>query len=382
MTLIYFVLGLSLLIFIHELGHFLLAKIFHVYVYEFSLFMGPKIFQIKGKETKYSLRCIPIGGYCSMAGESDSQSKRNEEELEEENKEERIKVPFNRTLNGVSWIKKFLILLAGPFFNFILCFVLLFVYFIGTGLPDTSPRLTIVENSIAYNAGLRSEDIVKSIKGVADDGSSYSIEIVDEFNDISEVIDKIAPSNTDLNVKGKTQCLNFVVTRNGKEVKVSNVCRTIDSISISEDGLSVSEVFPKYGISQSRIDMPVGDALKNSALNEVNMAGLIYKALGELFKPGGLNNVSGVVGMYEASSSFASEGFFVYMFYLAMISVNLGIVNLLPLPALDGGRLLFMIIEKIRGKKLSTKVESTVNTIGILLLLALMVLVTIKDIFM
>ena len=109
MTLIWFILGLSVLIFIHELGHFTFAKLFGVYVYEFSLFMGPKLLQRKGKETKYTLRLLPIGGYCSMAGEQDQQSQRNDEEVDKD----KINVPFERTINGVSWWKKFVILAAG-----------------------------------------------------------------------------------------------------------------------------------------------------------------------------------------------------------------------------------------------------------------------------
>ena len=164
MRIVYFILGLSFLIFFHELGHFLFAKLFKVYVYEFSIFMGPKLFQKKIGETKYSIRLLPIGGYVSMAGENDSQSERNAKEIEEEDAtvnevinqddvliekpvvEEEIKptvevleseekpkkkkkleeplpdVPFERTLLGIANWKKLLIMFAGPLFNFVLCF--------------------------------------------------------------------------------------------------------------------------------------------------------------------------------------------------------------------------------------------------------------------
>ncbi|MDD4584503.1 MAG: site-2 protease family protein, partial [Bacilli bacterium] len=189
MTLIWFILGLSVLIFIHELGHFTFAKLFGVYVYEFSLFMGPKLLQRKGKETKYTLRLLPIGGYCSMAGEQDQQSQRNDEEVDKD----KINVPFERTINGVSWWKKFVILAAGATFNIILCFFLLVIVFAGSGVANSNPNIRVVEDSILEQAGLQTGDLVTSITGRLSDGTEYTLNNITDFSQISEVIDKTNP---------------------------------------------------------------------------------------------------------------------------------------------------------------------------------------------
>ena len=146
LTILYFIIGLSILILFHEFGHFICAKIFGVYVYEFSLFMGPKLFQFKKGETKYTIRLLPIGGYCSMAGEEDEQSERNEEELASENKEEKLNIPVERTLVGIKGWKKIIIMAAGGLTNIILCFFLLLIYF-GT---IKSPTVKLSNDSILY----------------------------------------------------------------------------------------------------------------------------------------------------------------------------------------------------------------------------------------
>ncbi|MDD2433817.1 MAG: M50 family metallopeptidase [Bacilli bacterium] len=382
MTIVWFILGLSFLIFIHELGHFTFAKIFNVYVYEFSLFMGPKIFQIKGKETKYTLRCLPIGGYCSMAGEQDQQSERNEKEIAEENEKQEDKlpdVPFNRTIAGVSWIKKFLILLAGPAFNLILCFLLLVVYFAGVGEADLSSKISVVDNSIFASAGLESNDVITGISATLSDGTTAADYEISTWEEIQKVLQATNPKVTDNNPLGKTQCLDITYTRDGVSNTVNNVCRTFTTYTV-KDG-TVTEIQPIFGFSRTNKPMSFGNIIKEAGSLEVQMGVLIFQALGDLFKPGGLDNVSGPVGMYESAVVFANQGFFAFLFYLAMISVNLGIINLLPLPALDGGRLLFMIIEKIIRRKINPKVEGIINTVGFILLFGFIILITVKDIF-
>ncbi len=386
MTLLWFILGLSLLIFIHELGHFTFAKIFNVYVYEFSLFMGPKIFQIKGKETKYTLRCLPIGGYCSMAGEQDAQGQRNEKELSEDNQvisEPQIEIPAERTINGVAWWKKFIILFAGAGFNIILCFLLLVTYYAGVGKVDPSSTIKVVSDSIFETSGVQSGDKIIAMTGSLDDGTTYTLEEIDNYAQISDLLSKTNPSVEAINPLGMTQCLSFTVMRDGQEINFDNICRTFTKYTVvdNQGTLTVNEIEPLFGFGQQTTKASFQEVISGAATTEVEMAGLIYRALGGMFQKGGLSNVSGVVGMYESAVVFANQGFFAFLFYLAMISVNLGIINLLPFPALDGGRLLFMIIEKISGRKISPKVENIVNGAGFVILITFILFITIKDIF-
>ena len=389
MTIVWFILGLSVLIFIHELGHFSFAKLFNVYVYEFSLFMGPKIFQKKGKETKYTLRCLPIGGYCSMAGEQDQQAARNEKELTGQTIKDRDgeplpEVPFERTINGVSWIKKFIILFAGPFFNIILCFLILLVYYGGTGKVDTSNRVYVSSGTIFETAGVKTDDRITALTGTLSDGTTYTLENISTFAELSSVLEKTNPRVDDANAVGKTQCLDLTILRDGNTLHIDNVCRTFTTYTVTtaEDGTkAVTEIAPVFGFRQTTMGMTVGEVISSAAKMEVKMGILIYQALGGLFKKGGINNVSGIVGMYESAVVFANQGVLAFLFYFSMISVNLGIINLLPLPALDGGRLLFMIIEKISGRKIDSKVEAIINGVGFIILICLILLVTAKDLF-
>lgn len=379
MTLIWFILGLSVLIFIHELGHFTFAKLFGVYVYEFSLFMGPKLLQRKGKETKYTLRLLPIGGYCSMAGEQDQQSQRNDEEVDKD----KINVPFERTINGVSWWKKFVILAAGATFNIILCFFLLVIVFAGSGVANSNPNIRVVEDSILEQAGLQTGDLVTSITGRLSDGTEYTLNNITDFSQISEVIDKTNPKPDEINAVGMTQCLDFEILRNNEVISYNNVCRTFTTfeVSSSNDELVISKMEPIFGLGQTTRDATFNEVITSAWNTEKQMATLIFDALGTLFTKDGLSNVSGPVGMYESAVSFAKDGFLSFLLFLAMISVNLGIINLLPLPALDGGRLLVMIVEKIARRKLNPKVETIINAVGFIFLIGFIILITIKDIF-
>lgn len=426
MKIVYFILGLSFLIFFHELGHFLFAKLFKVYVYEFSLFMGPKLLQKKIGETKYSLRLLPIGGYVSMAGENDSQSTRNKNEEEEEkalllNNEEEIKetedvltnnvsveekkvvkerddlpeVPYERTLPGIANWKKLLIMFAGPLFNFILCFILMVAYFAVT--PTT--KVNVSENSIAYQAGLRSDDTINDIYVLFYDGD------YDEDSFVGGAYRKNVDAYKNLNmvnnaaygylykalVEKYTDVSNFPETINcevrlalsGQEEMMHiystyNVTLSADNKSFDHDSLPT---LVDLGINEGNETLGLVRSIGKSASTEVKMAGAIYEALGNLFTKEGINSMAGPVGMYSIATSYMEEGFVYYLYFIAMISVNLGIINLLPFPALDGGKMVLTIAEMITRKKVPAKAEAILNFVGFAILMALMLAITFKDIF-
>jgi regulator of sigma E protease len=371
MTLIYFILGLSLLIFVHELGHFIFAKIFNVYVYEFSMFMGPVVYQKKIGETRYSLRLLPIGGYVAMAGEQNQQAAMfpNEAPVEK-----------NRTINGIKRWQKFIILVAGATFNIIFAILLLIAYFYGTGVADNSNRIRVVEDSIFYQAGLRSDDQIIAMRGSLTTGVNYQELEITSFEQVIKVINQTNPIATDFNGVGQSQCFDISVLRNQQTLAFNNVCRTFTKYDVNNQ-FQVTAVEPLLGIGQATRMVNPLEASQLAVATTGQMSLLIYNSLGQLFAPGGLDNVAGPVGMYYSAVSFADAGLLAFIFFIALISVNLGVINLLPFPALDGGQILILGVEKLVGKKLSPKLEAIINGIGFMILMTFIVLITIRDIF-
>ena len=371
MTLVYFLLGLSLLIFVHELGHFIFAKMFNVYVYEFSMFMGPVIYQKKIGETRYSIRLLPIGGYVAMAGEQNQQAAMypSPEVL-----------PLDRTIKGIKPWKKFIILVAGASFNLLFAAVLLVGYFMGTGVAEAGPSIRVSDDSIFYQAGLRTGDVITSVSTSLTTGATYQDLEVKSFGEIINAIDATNPVATDFNAIGQTQCFDIEVTRNNQALTFNQVCRTFTRYDL-DDNQVVTTIEPLLGIGQTTRSVNIIEATSLAAATTGQMSLLIYNSLGQLFAPGGLDNVSGPVGIYNSSVTFADQGFFAFLFFLSLISVNLGVVNLLPFPALDGGQITLLLVETISRRKISPKVEGIINGIGFTILISFIILITIRDIF-
>jgi regulator of sigma E protease len=402
-TLIYFVLGLSLLVLIHELGHYLFAKLFNVYCFEFSIGMGPKLYSKKVGETEYSIRAFPIGGFVLMAGESPTEELPTETFVNSETgqKETRsINIPFERTINGLNNFKKFLVIGAGVILNFILCFVLLIIVYTVDGAPSRNTnRIRITANSAAEKAGLRNDDFVVYISGQLIDSTTnlvvksfdekeygfyklddkYNYVIVDgkyvekEFVNYSTVIEAINPTKE----AGQKQCITFKVKRDSSLTPIT-VCREIsDTVKVSEGEYVVNKLGFE-GVNNGTVKLKFGEALKFAGEVELSMASSIFVALGSIFS--NFNQVGGPIAIFQAVDTFATEGFFYFLYFLAFISVNLGVVNLLPIPGLDGGRLILIIGESITRKKFPSKAEAIINTIGLYLLFGLMIIITLKDI--
>jgi regulator of sigma E protease len=371
MTLVYFLLGLSLLIFVHELGHFIFAKMFNVYVYEFSMFMGPVLYQKKIGETRYSIRLLPIGGYVAMAGEQNQQAAMypSPEVL-----------PLERTIKGIKPWKKLIILAAGAGFNLIFAAVLLVGYFMGTGVAEAGPTIRVSDDSIFYQAGLRTGDVITSIESSLTSGATYQDLEVNSFAEVINAINATNPVATDFNAIGQSQCFNIKVLRDNQTESFNQVCRTFTRYDVNENQV-VTTIEPLLGVGQASRNVNIIEASSLAASTTGQMSLLIYNSLGQLFAPGGLDNVSGPVGIYNSSVTFADQGFFAFLFFLSLISVNLGVVNLLPFPALDGGQITLLLVETISRRKISPKVEGIINGIGFTILISFIVLITIRDIF-
>ena len=346
MEIIKFLVILLILVSVHEFGHFVVAKIFNVYVSEFALGFGPKIFSHKGKETEFTIRLLPLGGFAAMVGEEGKVS------------DDLAHVPFERTIKGVNRFKQFLIMFAGSFMNLLLAFII-FCGIVATN--DTlSPKPIIGEvtnNSPAQKAGLQKNDYVtKIIQG-------EETTKVSSYNDLTFF--------SMFNTKGEPY--QMVVSRAGKEVK-------LDIIPMYDKETA------RYIAGFSQAIVPAShnplDVLKNGFALSVSTSETIFTSLKLLFNGQvSVNDLSGPVGMVDMTKKIdQSSGILGLINFTALLSINLAIFNLLPIPALDGGRILILIIEAITRRRLSESLESKIIGISFMLLMALIIYVTFNDI--
>lgn len=363
-NLLLFLIALSLLIFIHELGHFLFAKLFKVYCMEFSLGMGPAIASKKFKkdpETTYSLRCLPIGGYVAMAGETQD----NEQEKE-------LNIPYERTINGIKAWKRAIVVVAGVVFNFIFALILIAIYIFGSGVNTNDNRISVQENSIVYKAGLRNDDKILEISNniITENGATiYSACLngcsINKVSELIEIVNKQMPANSNQN-----QSITLKYEHDG-QIATTTINRSYKTDSVELYGISNAVETPSFF---------EGIGLTFRTFGEIIV--LMFQAIGSLFTKEGFSQVGGPVQVYTVSAQMASQGILSYIWFLAIISVNLGFFNLLPIPGLDGARFFISIGETVTNKKFNPKIESYINMAGMLFLFGLMIVVTVKDIFM
>lgn len=340
MTLIYFILILGITVFIHELGHFIFAKHAGIYVYEFSIGMGPQIFKFhrKNDETEYSIRLLPIGGYVQMAGE--------EIEADED-------IPKEKQMTHKKWHQRFMTVIAGILFNFLLAIFIFFIVGLINGVPtETTTVADVSKNSAAFKAGLKSGDKILKINGTKIVSSDHLMLLVQ--------------------INGKDK-MNMTILRDGKEKALQITPKEIkenDQVSY-QHGFSlknhlVHDFFSavKYGFT------------KMFSLIHQMILIIAYLLLGKL----SISSLAGPVGIYTVVDQSAKAGILSLIYLLGFLSLNVGFINLLPIPAFDGGRLLFLIIEKIKGSPVKPKIENTIHEIGFVFLMVLMVVITYHDI--
>ena len=344
LTILYFALILGAIVLVHEFGHFFFSKLFGIYVYEFSLGMGPKIFSKKGKngETVYSLRAIPIGGFCSLAGEGSEEDK---------------KLPKNRLLQSKPIWQRFLVMFFGAGNNFLLALIVLFIVGLTSGCPiDTPPTVKeVTAGSPADVAGLMPGDIIKFVND--DEITSY---------DDMQIYLYMA--------KGET---SLTVTR-GEEDLVIKVT------PLTEKEKKEQDKDYSYGFGcEDKQEYEYGffNAIKYSFTKFGSLVRQMVLTFKGLFTGGiSVKELSGPVGIFSAVDKTKTNGLSNLLGLLALLSLNVGFVNLIPFPAFDGGRIVFLLIEKIKGKPVKAETENLIHTIGFFLLLALIIFVTINDI--
>ena len=341
LSLIYFILILGLIIFVHELGHFIFAKWAGVYIHEFSIGMGKKIYgkKLKNNETEFCVRAIPLGGYVMMSGE----------DVEDK------KIPKDRQMCNKSFIQRFLILFAGPFNNFVFAIFILFLSALIYGAVSMKPVVGDVSKGYpAMEAGIEKGDMILSIDNT-------------KIKNWDKGLIKLQTN------RGK-EVLFEVKKADGRVVKY----KVTPKKEVDEEG---NESY-RFGIATSS-EREYG--FINAIIYAFKKTGSLFVSMFDTLKylftgKVGVNQLSGPVGIYTIVDSQAKVGIEALLYLMAYLSINVGVINLLPFPAFDGGRILFLLIEKIFKKPVSGKVENIIHTIGFMLIIALLIYVTINDI--
>ena len=407
-----FLIVFGLLVFVHEFGHFIVAKKSGILVREFSIGMGPKLFQIRRNPTTYTIRWLPLGGYVRLAG-SDDESKldpgmtvilqlndqdevvridasesdmpiegipvqvtkadlvdnlviegyengdenkpvtyhvNHDATIIEKNGTELIIAPRDTQFNEAKVWQKLATNFAGPFMNILLGFVVFLIWTFTVPGPATTTIQSTTNGSPAQIAKIEPGDRIVAVNG-------------QKINSFEQVTEKVNQS------KGKS--LKFELSKDGstKTVIVKPKAHRIQKQKIYQIGI----------VAKSNEN--AGVKLKRGWDTAVSTTGLIFNAVGNLFRHFSLNKLSGPVGIYSQTSQVSQMGFTYVLAFLAMISINLGIVNLIPIPGLDGGKLLLNLIELVRGKPISEEHEAIVELIGFGLLLVLIIADTGNDIY-
>ena len=336
----------GVMIFIHELGHFITARLSKVTIYEFAIGMGPTVFSWKSKkyDTKYALRLLPLGGFVSMAGEDG--------ECDDEN-------AFNKK---PCW-KRFIILAAGATMNIVLGFILIL----------TMLTTTVITNRTEDRLGLLPSNTIYSFDENAISNSENGLVPGDKIIKVGNV-----PIHTgnELSYEIMNQgykSLKLTVIRDGKKVVLDDVVFG----TFTESGAVFGQLdFTVYGERFGFVTL-----MKHTFFNSLSTIIMVWDSLGDMLTGRyGIDAISGPVGITNQMVETAKAGASSFLYLAAMLTMNLGVMNLLPLPALDGGRLVFVIYEMITRKKPNPKAESYIHAAGFMILMAFMIFIVFKDI--
>ncbi len=342
-----FIVVLGVLIFFHEFGHFIVARLCGVGVETFSLGFGHKIYKKKIGFTEYCLSVIPLGGYVKMVGEEPGSSIKDED--------------IKRSFTHKKLYQKMLIVAAGPVFNFLLAIIIFYVIFQVSGLYLVKPVVGgVAKNSPAMKAGIHKGDIIKQIENTP----------IESWHDMVGLIS---------GAKGNE--INILIDRNGRKILMELKPEAKKSKDIFGEeverymiGISSSgEVYNKRLNPLQAMGASLGKTWDFVDLTFLSVAKIMNGSLSS-------SNLGGPIMIAQMAGKEAEAGAANFTFFIAMLSINLGIINLFPIPVLDGGHLFFFLIEAVTGKPVSDKVHEKANQIGIALIVALMVFVFYNDI--
>lgn len=415
MTIIYFILILGTTVFVHELGHFIFAKKYGVHVYEFSLGMGPRLFKFnrKNDETDYCIRLFPIGGFVQMAGE--------EIDVDED-------IPEEKRLTSKPAFQRFMIMVAGVMMNFLFAIVLLFfiglfntvslnnVYIDGSSIKglNNDDKIVAINGNFVNNYDklalemtiVGDEDFTMTLKN--SEGEKYDVEI----NPVEVGVSNLpygkdygfSVSNLQIsesNIEGLEK-KDTIVEVDGEEItdylSLLSILDEVEeefelTVENSEGETKDFTIEVKENKDDTSLGFSYGFYLKGEEqkgfIAAIKYAGakffstieqmiftVFYLITGKI----SLGMMSGPVGIYNVVDAYSNTGLTNIVSLLCLICINVGFINILPFPAFDGGHVLFIIIEKIKGSRINPKVENTIHNIGFILLMILMVLITYNDI--
>lgn len=362
---------------LHEFGHFIVAKALKFRVDEFSVGMGPLILKKQKGETQYSLRALPLGGYCKF---------------DEDNPEDDDPRAF---VNQKAW-KRLIVLLAGGVFNIILGFVLFIVVVFAISPVRTNVVESVVPNSYIEQSGMQTGDTIVAIngKGVSfyNDISLYTQNFTKDEN--AQLTVKRNGENIDFNFKPTEQIIETTYTENGADIKttVNGATEEVrhadysDSFVKDDSIIGKTETVTRYiiGFTPAQKNINIFNVW-GEAWNETKfVVKLVYQSLWQIITGKiGIREMSGPVGIVNEVNTAVNSGSMSWLYVInlvALLTINLGVFNLLPIPALDGGRILFVLWEMITGKRIPPDKEGIVHAIGMALLLLLVLVISFSDI--
>ncbi len=366
----------GLIIMLHEFGHFIVAKLCRVKVNEFAIGMGPKLLQFGKGETKYTLRLLPIGGFCAMEGEDPETEM--PESLGGSGFQKGTETPSNdgRAFYQKKVWQRILIVVAGAVMNLVLGYVLLVVNYAfcqtpndkGDVLFSTTQIHSLEEDTPAYQTGLRPKDTILSINGRRVLTAEY---------DMVSALQSDEDGVFDMVVRRETA--------HGKSEKVA-----LDDVTFRLTTDEAGNRYLQYDFIVVGEKRTFGNVFSYALKSEYSLGVMVWRTLGDLFTGKyGLNDLSGPVGTVDVIGDAVENavthtnrlaGLSSLFTLITLITVNVGVFNLLPLPALDGGRLVFLLFELVFRRKVPAKYEGIVNFVGLILLLLLMLAVTYSDI--
>lgn len=326
------ILVFGVIIAIHEAGHFMAARLCGIRVNEFALGMGPKLFSKQGKETLYSIRLLPIGGFCSMEGEAESSDDQN-------------------AFCNKSVLKRIFVVISGALMNLVLGFLIILVMTVMTPQLESKTVSKVSDTSAAYASGLREGDVLDSVNG-------NKLFIGGDF------LTELSRSDKGIATLG--------IYRDGQPLTLKDI-----DFTVAQDGTTrLSVGFSVY--EQKKDPLSV---VSYAAGWSMSTGRLIFSSIVDLFSGKySITDFSGPVGTSQIISQVRQSGARSLFFLFAFMTINVGLFNLIPIPALDGGRLLFLLIEAIRRKPINPKYENYVHVAGFVLLMGFFVLITYNDI--
>ncbi|MFP4020232.1 MAG: RIP metalloprotease RseP [Halanaerobium sp.] len=349
LTIVSFIIVLGILVFIHEFGHYITAKKSDIMVSEFALGFGPKLLSKKVGETVYSIRAIPLGGFCNMVGEFPADDSMSEKELEvyDQAKEN------GRLFNQKSTFKRLAVILMGPIMNFLLAVLIFILAFAVFGVPTSTTEEAVLGEVIpeqpAAEAGLRANDRILEING----------QEINSWEEMSGLIRE----NADQEITIRYQ-------RQDEENTIN-----LTPVLSEESDRGVIGIYPQL----IREDVSVFRAFSLGIEQSYQVFTMTIMGFVQMFRESSAEDIGGPIMIASIIGQAARVGILNVLNWTAIISINLGIINLLPFPALDGGRILFIFIEMIRGKAVDPRKESYVHMIGFAILMFLMLFIIYND---